>query len=72
MNWISVDLGMDHPAKAGDEAVLVGEQNGLSVWAGELAKICRTIPYEMLVGIDHQAARVRIQLSAATSPQWPG
>lgn len=51
MNWICVDLGPDNDARAGDEAVLIGEQNGASIWADELAVICRTIPYEILTNI---------------------
>jgi alanine racemase len=57
MNWITVDVGPRGDAAAGDVAVLIGEQLGAAVWAGELAKLCRTIPYEMLVGIDRQAER---------------
>lgn len=57
MNWITVDVGLDSGIEAGDEAVLIGQQGTESVWAGELAKICRTIPYEMLVSIDRGAER---------------
>ncbi len=57
MNWITVDAGRDSGIQAGDEAVLIGQQGRESVWAGELAKICRTIPYEMLVSIDRGAER---------------
>ncbi len=51
MNWITVDLGPDSEAKRGDEVVLIGEQEGESIWANELAKHCRTIPYEILTNI---------------------
>ena len=68
MNWVAVDVGCaGDPVRAGDEAVLIGEQAGASVWAGELAKICRTIPYEILVGIDHSAPR-RYVSAASTNP----
>lgn len=66
MNWVTVDVGAVDEVEAGDEAVLVGEQGGVSVWAGELAKICRTIPYEILVGIDRVAER-RYVNGASTS-----
>lgn len=52
MNWITVDLGPDNPAQEGDEAVLIGEQGAESIWAGELALACRTIPYEILTDIN--------------------
>jgi alanine racemase len=51
MNWITTDLGPDHGAQEGDEAVLIGEQGAESIWAGELATACKTIPYEILTDI---------------------
>jgi alanine racemase len=51
MNWITADIGPDSLVKVGDEAVLIGEQGEEAVWADELAKICRTIPYEILTSI---------------------
>lgn len=57
MNWITVDVGLESDAQAGDEAVLIGQQGQESVWAGELARLCRTIPYEILVGINPFAPR---------------
>ena len=55
MNWI--DLGPKSGVKRGDEAVLIGAQQNERVWANELAAICRTIPYEILVGIDSKIER---------------
>lgn len=52
MNWITVDLGPDGAAQEGDEAVLIGEQGTESIWAGELAAACKTIPYEILTDIN--------------------
>lgn len=66
MNWITIDLGADSSDCAGDEVVLIGEQANASIWAGELARICRTIPYEILVGIDQRTER-RI-IGGATIP----
>ncbi len=57
MNWITVDLGPNGPGERGDEAVLIGEQEGCSIWADELAKLARTIPYELLTSISPQAER---------------
>jgi alanine racemase len=51
MNWITVDLGPDGEGAPGDEAVLIGEQAGESIWADELARLARTIAYEMLTSI---------------------
>lgn len=52
MNWITADVGPDAKVKTGDEAVLIGEQGDEAVWADELSKICRTIPYEILTSIN--------------------
>ncbi|NCC51852.1 MAG: alanine racemase [Spartobacteria bacterium] len=57
MNWIAVDLGPGSGVQRGDEAVLIGAQQKERVWANELAAICRTIPYEILVGIDAKIER---------------
>lgn len=51
MNWITADVGPDADVQVGDEAVLIGEQGEEAVWADELSKICRTIPYEILTSI---------------------
>lgn len=52
MNWITVDIGPDADVKVGDEVVLIGEQGDDAIWANELSKICRTIPYEILTSIN--------------------
>lgn len=57
MNWITVDVGPDARVKVGNEAVLIGEQGEESVWADELSKICRTIPYEILTSINASLER---------------
>lgn len=57
MNWIIVDLGPESKAKVGDEAVLIGEQGAETIWADELARICRTIPYEILTSINASVER---------------
>jgi len=57
MNWIAADVGADSEAQAGDEVVLIGEQGGEAVWADELARLARTIPYELLTSINPLARR---------------
>jgi alanine racemase len=57
MNWIAVDVGPDSGVCRGDEVVLIGTQEKECVWANELASICRTIPYEIVVGIDASIKR---------------
>jgi alanine racemase len=57
MNWVTVDLGPDLPAEVGDEVVLIGEQGKDAIWASELSRICRTIPYEILPSINASIER---------------
>jgi alanine racemase len=57
MNWITVDCGPDADVKFGDEVVLIGRQDGEEIWAGDLARQARTIPYEILTSIDNTIPR---------------
>ena len=57
MNWVSVDLGPATAVQVGDEVVLIGAQGDEAIWANELAKICRTIPYEILTSINSLVER---------------
>jgi len=57
MNWLTVDLGPDADVSVGDEVVLLGRQGEESIWAGELAQMCKTIPYEILTNIDPRTER---------------
>lgn len=52
MNWVTVELGAETDVQVGDEVVLLGKQGDDAIWANELAKICRTIPYEILTSIN--------------------
>lgn len=51
MNWITLDCGPDSEVRAGDEVVLLGAQGQEAVWAGDLARLGRTIAYEILTSI---------------------
>jgi alanine racemase len=64
MNWITLDLGLDGGVEVGDEVVLIGEQNGESFWADEMARMARTIAYEMLTSINPHADRIYLTPSA--------
>ncbi len=60
MNWITVDCGPDNDVRARDEVVLIGVQGAESIWADELARLARTIPYEILTSINASAERAYI------------
>ncbi len=51
MNFTVVDVGAENPVQPGQEATLMGRQGSEELWADELARWCRTIPYEILTGI---------------------
>lgn len=57
MNWITLDLGPDLACKAGDEVVLIGEQNGNEIWADWLGRRAGTIAYEILTAIHPRIPR---------------
>lgn len=61
MNWITADIGPDADVQVGDEAVLIGEQGDEEIWANELSKICRTIPYEILTSLNASLERKYLQ-----------
>jgi alanine racemase len=51
MDFTVVDVGPEGGVREGDEAVLIGRQGEASLWADEVARWCRTIPYEILTSI---------------------
>jgi alanine racemase len=60
---VSMDLTIvdvsDIPGIAvGDEVVLIGSSNGKSVDAVELARLCESVPYEILCGLSQRVPRV--------------
>lgn len=61
MNWITLDLGPDLPCNAGDEVVLLGEQNGHAVWADRLGRRAGTIAYEILTAIHPRIPRTYLE-----------
>jgi alanine racemase len=61
MNWITLDVGLDSGVEAGDEVVLIGRQGDEAFWADEMARMARTIAYEMLTSINPQAERIYLR-----------
>lgn len=57
MNWITVDAGPDSDVQMGDEVVLIGTQGNEKIWADELGRLAKTIPYELLTSINPFARR---------------
>lgn len=60
MDWIMVNLGSRYSVKIGDDVLLMGEENGYNLGADKLAKVCGTIPYEIICAVADRVERVYI------------
>ena len=58
MDQTLVNVSKVDNVMAGDEAVLIGSQNALTVTATELAAWCKTIPWEVLTAITYRVPRI--------------
>lgn len=62
---ITMDMTMvdasDIRAKVGDEVVIIGESNHEKITFTEIAKLSRTIPYEIMCGISKRVVRIPIR-----------
>ena len=58
MDLTTVDVGHIPGVAVGDEVILIGSNNGKCVDAVELARLCETVPYEILCGISQRVPRV--------------
>lgn len=58
MDQMMVDVGRIEGVKVGDEAVLIGRQEGDEIRVEELARDCGTIPYQILCWINQGVSRV--------------
>jgi alanine racemase len=53
-----VDVTQIAGVAVGDEVILIGNNNGKSVDAVELARLCESVPYEILCGLSQRVPRV--------------
>jgi alanine racemase len=58
MDWIMIELGSQYYIKIGDDVLLMGHENNYSIGADKLAKMCGTIPYEILCSVADRVERV--------------
>lgn len=58
MDWTMVELGKRYYLKIGDDVLLMGFENGFYWGADKLAKLCGTIPYEILCAVADRVERV--------------
>jgi alanine racemase len=57
MDLTMVDVGHIAGVAVGDEVILIGATGGKSVDAVELARLCESVPYEILCGISKRVPR---------------
>ena len=58
MDLSTIDVSSIPEVEIGDEALLLGEQNGASLDARDLADAARTIPYEVLTNVSRRVPRL--------------
>lgn len=58
MDLTIVDVSHIRGVAVGDEVVLIGKSGGKSVDAVELARLCESVPYEILCGLSQRVPRV--------------
>ncbi len=58
MDLTIVDVSHIRGVKVGDEVILIGRDQGKSVDAVELARLCESVPYEILCGLSQRVPRV--------------
>lgn len=60
MDWIMVNLGVRSTVKIGDDVLLIGKENGNDVGADKIAKIVKSIPYEVICSMADRVQRVYV------------
>jgi alanine racemase len=60
MDWLMVYLGVKSTVRIGDDVLLMGSENGDYLGADKLAKILKTIPYEVLCAVADRVQRIYI------------
>jgi alanine racemase len=58
MDLTIVDVSHIRGVSVGDEVVLIGNNSGKNVDAVELARLCESVPYEILCGLSQRVPRV--------------
>jgi alanine racemase len=61
MDQVMVDVSAATGVRVGDDAVLIGRQGRAEVTAGELAKLCGTIPYETATALSTRVPRLGVR-----------
>lgn len=60
MDWLMVNLGIRNTVKIGDDVLLIGKENGNNLGADQIAKIVKSIPYEVICSMADRVQRVYV------------
>ena len=61
MDQTMLDVGDVDGVQVGDEVVLIGDQGASSIPVEKVAKLARTIPYEIVAGITERVPRIYVK-----------
>jgi alanine racemase len=60
MDWLMVNLGEKSNVRVGDDVLLMGSENNHSIGADKLARMTKTIPYEICCAVADRVQRIYI------------
>lgn len=60
MDWLMVNLGKRSAVKIGDDVLLIGRENKNDLGADKIAKISKSIPYEVLCSFADRVQRIYV------------
>ncbi len=60
MDWLMVNLGKRSAVKIGDDVLLIGRENKNNLGADKIAKIAKSIPYEVLCSFADRVQRIYV------------
>ncbi|MFZ4591368.1 MAG: alanine racemase [Ignavibacteria bacterium] len=60
MDWLMVNLGVKNTVKIGDDVLLIGKEGNNNLGADKIAKIVKSIPYEVICSMADRVQRVYV------------
>ena len=60
MDWLMVNLGKRSAVKIGDDVLLIGRENKNNLGADKIAKVVKSIPYEVLCSFADRVQRIYV------------
>jgi len=60
MDWLMVNLGVKNTVKIGDDVLLIGKEGGNNLGADKIAKIVKSISYEVICSMADRVQRVYV------------